>query len=260
MSNNIIFLQHEGGFFSNFNKVISYLANNSEVSKITWDLKGQPYGAFAYSCDEVFSHLFKQYSSGVAPIKDIRIKEFEYLEYTSGNVHKLYISDNQSWRLKLYETFVKYIEPTPHLQRSIDVVDATFSSLSGIKVGILKRNQLLKCEQVSGSMPHINEYLNIINEIEGNKTLILSVDNETDLNTFRSMYPNDRCIFSKSIRRTNVDTDREPHFTPSSVQDAIYYFMDVYMLSKCDYLIHPISNMATAALYMNPNLKSIYLQ
>ena len=31
------------------------------------------------------------------------------------------------------------------------------------------------------------------------------------------------------------------------------------MLSKCNYFIHPVSNMATAALYFNPELKSIYI-
>ena len=258
MSKHILFNHHEGGFFSNFNKVITCLAHEEDVTKITWCLQGQPFGAFAYNCDEVFSKLFETYDEK-KPIESYYGKaQFEHLEYTGQNAHNLYTGDDE-WRTTLHNTYKKYIIPTKLLQDNIDVVDKSFDKNTNIKIGILKRNQLLKCEQVSNTMPVIDRYIDAIHQIYGNKTCVLSVDNTTDIEQFKSN-SDLKFVYSTGIRRTNKDTDMEPHFTPGTIQDALYYFMDVYMLSRCDYLIHPISNMATAALYMNPNLKSIYLQ
>ena len=258
MSIHITFNQHEGGFFSNFNKVITHLAHSEEVTKITWNLRGQPFGAFAYNCSEVFSMLFEVYDEN-KPITSIaNIEEFKYLEYTGKNAHNLYLGD-KTWRTNLFDVYKKYIKPTKLLQYSIDIVDKSFARNNNIKVGILKRNQLLKCEQANNAMPDIERYINNISQIDGDKTCVLSVDNITDLTQFRTKEKL-KFIYSTDIKRTNKDTDMEPHFTPGTIQDALYYFIDVYMLSKCDYLIHPVSNMATAALYLNPELKSIYLQ
>lgn len=259
MSKHVIFNYHEGGFFSNFNKVITHLTHNKDVSKITWNLRGQPYGAFAYNASEVFSGLFKPYDEKILTSSEYTIKEFEHLDYTGKNAHNLYTGDT-AWRNKLNDVFKKYIIPTDLLRKNIEVVDNFFLKNDSIKIGILKRNQLLKCEQVSNKMPVVENYIDVVSRIKGfNKTCILSVDNQQDLDYFTNR-KDFKSVYSTNIRRTCVDTDLEPHFTPGTIQDAVYYFMDVYMLSKCDYLIHPISNMATAALYFNPNLKSIYLQ
>lgn len=259
MSKHIIFNHHEGGFFSNFNKVITHLAHNQDVTKITWQLRGQPYGAFAYNVNEVFSSLFETYDEGASINSECYVSEFKHLEYTGKNTHSLYTEDN-TWRINLNNIYKKYITPTELLKKNIEVVDNYFKEKNNIKVGILKRNQLLKCEQNSNKMPAVEDYIDAISQIQdSNKTCILSVDNQVDLDYFISR-EDFKSIYSTNIRRTCRDTDSEPHFTPGTIQDAVYYFMDVYMLSKCDYLIHPISNMATAALYLNPNLKSIYLQ
>jgi len=258
MSVHITFNQHEGGFFSNFNKVITCLAYSENISKISWNLIGQPFGAFAYNCGEVFSNLFELYDEQKLIDSHHVETEFKYLEYTGKDTHQLYISDN-TWRSDLNKVYKKYIIPTKLLQKSIDVVDEHFAKNANIKVGILKRNQLLKCEQTNNTMPSMESYINNIHQIPGNKTCVLSIDNNTDIELFKSIRDM-KFIYSTGIRRTTKDTDMEPHFLPGTIQDALYYFMDVYMLSKCDFLIHPVSNMATAALYMNPNLKSIYLQ
>lgn len=258
MSIHIDFCHHEGGFFSNFNKVITHLTHSADVSKVTWNLRGQPFGAFAYNCNEVFSNLFECYDEGKDIKSKIIISRFEQLQYTGKNAHNLYIG-NTNWRNKLFNTYSKYIKPTKLLQDSINVIDSSFDNKNTIKIGILKRNQLLKCEQSNNIMPSVERYMDNILRISGDKTCVLSVDNMTDLATFKTN-KNFKVVYSANIKRTTRDTDMEPHFLPGTIQDALYYFMDVYMLSKCDYLIHPVSNMATAALYLNPNLKSIYLQ
>ena len=258
MHKHIIVKQHEGGFFSNFNKVISFLEKNSNTEKITWDLKGQPFGAFAFSCGEVFSHLFLPYNTNKAYDQEEILREYIDQRHTGKNAHDCY-TGNQDWRLSLNQTYRKYITPTEFLHNKIKQVDELFVQISNKqKIGILKRNDLLKCEQQQNKMPDLLSYSNEIKKIyTKDSVLVLSVDNTTDLNFFKNKYK--PTIFSPIIRRTNVTTDVEPHFTPGTHIDAATIFLDVYMLSKCDYFIHPVSNMATAALYLNPKLVSRYL-
>ena len=250
-------IHHEGGFFSNFNKVTTYLRNKNVVG-IHWNLQGQPYGAFAYKCGEVFGKLFKEYNEGKNIDEIFELREYDCLDYTGKDVHIQYISKDQKWRNELNAT-LKYIKPTPILQTFIDEIDEKFAALKGKKIiGVLKRNELLKCEQVNGKLPTIEEYFTEIDKLFDDNTYIcLSVDNITDINQFINKYS--RCAYNPHIRRTQFNTDTEPHFLPGTAHDAIYTFLEVYMLSKCNYFIHPVSNMATAALYFNPELKSIYI-
>ena len=258
MHKHIIVKQHEGGFFSNFNKVVSFLEKNSNTEKITWDLRGQPFGAFAFNCGEVFSYLFSPYNTNISCDQEEILKEYIDQRHTGRNVHSCY-TGSQDWRYSLNRVYKKYITPTEFLRNKIKQVDELFEQIQGKqKIGILKRNDLLKCEQHQNKMPELSLYENEINKIyTKNSALILSVDNTSDLNFFKNKYK--PTIFSPIIRRTNVATDMEPHFTPGTHIDAATIFLDVYMLSKCNYFIHPVSNMATAALYFNPELKSKYI-
>ena len=260
MSRHLIVHQHEGGFFSNFNKVISFLETHPEVSKITWDLQGQPFGAFAYNCGEVFSKLFVPFWDK-NPIEGEPYILSEYVDqrHTGKNAHGLY-TGHQGWRNSLHRTLQQYIRITPYLIPRIKSIHDTFNSVKDRpKVGILKRNELLKCEQQKNCMPAFEQYQAAIKELKLEKPVFMfSIDNLYDLDQFKAEFrPH---MYSPGMRRTQKNTDMEPHFLPGTQQDAAAAFLDVYMLSMCDYFIHPVSNMATAALYFNPKMKSIYLQ
>jgi hypothetical protein len=246
---------HEGGFFSNFNKVATFLNNTTDkVVKITWDLQGQPYGAFAYSCGEVFGKLFLEYNTGESIDIEQTLSEFTDTSFTGREVHDKYTQSE--WR-KTFNNTLKYFIPTPFLQTAIDKINNNFVFQSPV-IGILKRNELLKCEQLNNKMPTLEDYYSIIDQRINDETyLYLAVDNQYDLNEFIKRYH--KCIYNPKIRRSNFCYDREPHFTPGTAEDALYTYLEVYALAKCQALIHPLSNMSTAALYFNPNLTSIYI-
>lgn len=252
--------QHEGGFFSNFNKVIAYISECTDnISKITWNLHGQPYGAFAYNCGEVFGKLFEEYNDGRDIDEIINLDTYSNLSYTGKDVHHYYIENNNNWRVNLNKA-LKYLTPTAFLQDHIDKIayKYLFSSDKINLISVLKRNELLKCEQKNGVMPTIDEYFTEIDKLITNDTyLYLAVDNLFDLDQFIKRYK--KCIYNTKMRRTNVATDVEPHFIQGTIDDAAHTYVDVYALSLSKYLIHPISNMSTAALYFNPNLISIYI-
>lgn len=258
MSNiHLIVKFHEGGFFSNFNKVTTFLRSTTHnVVKITWDLQGQPYGAFAYNCGEVFGKLFEIYTSENQYEEEIFLNTYNDTSFTGSEVHDKY--SQQKWREEFHNT-LKYFKYTPILKTLIEKVD----NLNALKcssniIGVLKRNELLKCEQHDNKMPTLEEYFEQIDKIIDDNTYIyLSVDNLSDINAFIKRYK--KCIYNPKCRRSNTPFDREPHFTPGTIDDALYTYIEVYSLSKCKYFIHPLSNMATAVLYHNPTIKSIYI-
>ena len=253
---NVLF--HEGGFFSNFNKVTTFLKNTSDnVVKITWNLQGQPYGAFAYSCGEVFGKLFEDYNSNVVPDETIVLQTYTDTSYTGREVHEKYTQ--KDWRHKFNNT-LKYFKPAPSLQEHINKIKYKyiFSSEKVNLIGVLKRNERLKCEQHNNTLPTLEDYFREIDKIKTDNTyLYLSVDNNYDVEQFIKRYK--KCIYNPKVRRTNVSTDEEPHFTPGSAEDALHNYLEVYTLSLCKSFIHPLSNMSTAALYFNPELTSIYI-
>lgn len=250
---------HEGGFFSNFNKVTTFLDScKDNICQISWNLQGQPYGAFAYSCGEVYGKLFREYNNSQLPDEKYILQTYNNLKYTGRDVHNVYTSEDTKWRNELNKT-LRYFQPTPFLQESIDKLHATSIFNGQISlIGILKRNELLKCEQISNKMPSLEDYYREIDKIFTDNTyLFLSVDNIHDLNSFIGRYK--RCIYNNKTRRTQYNTDTEPHFTPGTAEDAKNTYLEVYTLSMCNYFIHPLSNMSTAVLYFNPNIKSIYI-
>lgn len=247
---------HEGGFFSNFNKVTTFLKNTKDnIVKITWDLQGQPYGAFAYNCGEVFGKLFENYNTGELVDEIYYLQTYTDLSYTGKEIHNKYNLIN--WRVEFNKT-LKFFKPTSFLQKQIDALDSNpIFNISNL-IGILKRNNRLKCEQHDNKLPTLEEYYTEIDKyFTDNTYLYLAVDNIHDLNSFIGKYK--KCIYNTKSRRTNFDTDEEPHFTPGTAEDARNTYLEVYTLSKCNYFIHPLSNMSTAVLYFNPNIKSIYI-
>lgn len=245
---------HEGGFFSNFNKVTTFLRDTPHnIVKISWNLQGQPWGAFAYNCGEVFSKLFKEYNTGEDIDETFILETYTSTVFTGKDVCLKYNDD--SWKQSFNKT-LSFFQPQPLLKDYLDKVDSLFEDREVI--GILKRNCLLKWEQPSGKMPTLDSYyVQIDNVINENTSLYLSVDNISDLNLFIKKYK--KCIYNPKCRRSNTDLDTEPHFTPGNTMDAIYTYIEVYTLSKCKYFIHPVSNMATAVLYHNPIIKSTFL-
>jgi hypothetical protein len=250
---------HEGGFFSNFNKVTTFIDSCTDnICQITWNMQGQPYGAFAYNCGEVFGKLFVNYNNGELPDEKIVLETYNKLTYTGRDVHDIYIGSDISWRTQLNKT-LKYFQPTPFLQEGITKIEtiSIFNSNSNL-IGVLKRNELLKCEQHDNKMPTLEDYFKEIDKFFTDNTyLFLAVDNLHDLNAFIERYK--KCIYNTKSRRTQFCTDTEPHFTPGTADDARNVYLDVYALSLCNYFIHPLSNMSTAVLYFKPSIKSIYI-
>ncbi len=75
---------------------------------------------------------------------------------------------------------------------------------------------------------------------------------------FCARFPGKVICHPTARRSSNRDVDCTKDF-PLTEQDAVDALQEILLISRCDAFVHVISNLATVALYVNLNLKSIYL-
>lgn len=247
------------GFFSNFNKLITYLVDNPSITKITYDMRSHGlHTAFSYirENEELFSKIFEDYDEGVNTTNIINGLQYQSFRITGNQAYNFY-NDNRNMLQPFNKAYNKYIKIKPHIQEKIDYKVNELKNGSDQIIGIFIRSNALANEQPSGVMPTRKEYIDAINNIKksNNVKYFFCIDNENDLEYFKQLYtPN----YYTDIRRTSNTNDGEPHTkTMGTLQDLENSFIEVCVMSQCDILVHCVSNMVTASLYMNMNQKSI---
>lgn len=248
------------GLFSNINRIVTYLVNNPDTKKIVWSMTGQESGCMGYDTNnkELFSLLFEQFSeisdSDVTAV-NVSTRWMEDSNITGYNVINYYLYREE---LRPYSnSFHTFLKFRPELNRQIELVkNALFHDTNDV-VAIIVRGDALKDEQPRRKMPTRQEYINVIRKLPDNnkRKYFLCIDNEDDLQFFKSILPNH---YHTNIRRSTTKNDIEPHKKTRGTEKDFYdSFLEVVYCSLCNILIHPVTNMATASLYMNMNQISV---
>jgi len=100
------------GFFSNFNKLITYLVDNPSISKITFDMRSfGPSSAFSYikENEELFSKIFENYDEGLEINKTIYGKNYEDDRITGAKAYNFY-NNNRNKLQPFHDAYNKYIK------------------------------------------------------------------------------------------------------------------------------------------------------
>lgn len=258
----IIFKPHNagGGFFSQFNQTIQGLSYYYDViNQVEWNMHDT--NAFCYNSGDIFRPLFEEYNNNNFSQETKTFEMFIDQNYTAHLVAEKYIcAEQKQWRNNFNKAYKKFIKHTNLTDSTFnDIYENQFNIYKDIpKIGILIRNNMLSSEQPRLTSPTREQYVNAINSLNLKEfVLVCAVDNNEDLNYFNSKYST---IYNKNTTRSLTRYHNEPHRVDGlNIKDAINHYLEGYALSKCDYLIHPVSNVATAALYMNPNIKNLFL-
>jgi hypothetical protein len=269
----LVVLPHDGGFFSNFNKVMNHLVcslhHHGVISvEVDWNIrKGTKFNAFFYGTPEdgnIWEHFFDQ---PLFPHRQhiMRKKTSAFRDYsiTDSNVYNLYRS-GAGWRRRYHSAYEKYIRMKP---RILQKVEETYSGYLAGKycVGVHIRNDVHKREQPDGQMPPLEHYIALIRGIISSKSeeskIFLATDVEEYVSRFRDVFA------EKVIALSDVERLKEP---PLNNGDEINYayepnlkmaedvLKDCLLLARCDVLIHRVSNIATAVGYINPSISMTY--
>lgn len=258
----LIMNDHYSGFFCNFNRLIHYLVLFPNIKEIEYNVRARINNHKPFIGDgiELFSQLFEPYKEENVEINETLNIDGNDFKNMPTDKHAIAVYNENRYKLNPYtNAFNKYIKLKPDLQIMLNNHISILRSDCEQVIGILVRSNNLAREQPSGKMPTRDDYLKAIDNIDKSKKTkyYLKVDNEEDLEFYKSkLQPN----YYLDITRSKTNKGDAPHaenkdfFPLKDLQDT---YLDIAILSNCEYLVHCVSNMATTSLFMNPSQKSI---
>jgi len=258
----LILKANVGGFFSNFNKLINYLTDHKDIVEIEYDVRATGIGnslPFINEGEEIFNKLFIPYTENKTIDNTIIAENYENYNITYTNAINNY-NENRGRLQPYHDSFIKYIKIKQDLQDKLNKLIEELKSDCEQVIGIFVRSSSLSTEQPSGKMPTRDDYMNAIKNIDtsSKKTkYFLRVDNDDDLKFYQEQfkpYYNTKISRSKDNTRNSLHISHDQYLTLEDLENT---YLEVALLSQCETLVHCVSNMATASLYMNMNQKSI---
>lgn len=246
MNEACIVKSHYAGLWSLVNNLLAWMETYPHVS-VDWSscLYGpdtfytlfdpMPFADEDYLCDIV----------GVHPDQP-----FTYL-----NAGRLY-QGPADWRQRCHKLWNR-LKVRPEIIRAVDAyVERHFGSHR--IVAALIRGHTNAGEQLTDRSQMLDEYADWISKelADGRSRAYIAASDSESLDWFRKRF--DIICHPQTIRAPTRSIDR--HLTEKQTeQDAVICLEEVLIMARADVLIHGISNMATASLYVNPGLKSLYL-
>jgi hypothetical protein len=260
-------ISHQAGLCSNLSKVLAHLSNFPDTPYLKWNMRPASYG-FEYDVAEVFSHLFRDYGTPqeitvttTNPHYPAALPEGGQC-ITGREQHSLYLrSDN--WRQALSGVYRKFFTTQPAVRERVAEYQPRLMAYPH-RVAIMSRGSPLGGEQASGHMPGRETYRQVISDYQQRHPVdqlvfFLRVDNSEDLEYYRATCHPYPVVFTDIDRQATSNID--PHVNVSlSVRQAVAVIAELELCALCEALVHPVSNMATIALVMNPTMKSHYLR
>jgi hypothetical protein len=253
------------GFFFNFNRLIHYLVVYPNVTEIEFNVRAKINNHLPFIGDneELFSKLFENYkeeSKQITEVLDIPSIDWKGIPFAGGDGHKFYNSNRIKFQ-PYNNTFNKYIKLKPNIQNKFDNYLKELRKDCEQLIGIFVRSEALRFEQPKQKMPRRIDYLDALNKIDtyGISTkYFLRIDNNQDLEYYKNVLkPN----YYLDLKRAETNKADAPHtdtkFLPLEELEKIY--IEIALLSKCDYIVHCSSNMVSSALFMNMGAKSIFV-
>jgi hypothetical protein len=260
----ILVRPHEGGFFSNFNKVVSLL--HSEIGRdgvtgvrVDWTLpkpiKHFPYGTPADG--NVWERLF----APVAAEGDVNETVTDYplngrQLWTHRQAYGLY--RRQDWRRAYNQTFARFVVPRLDL---LERAERALSKAEGLRIGIHYRHPGHDHEMPRpiASVEYFIKRVRRLARGHSAWSVVLATDVKRVAETFREAFA-DRLIMQPDTVMSAGSFQSHEIVRSGSVALAEEVLIDAMMLSRCDVLLHVTSNIATAVGYMNPRLRMVYCE
>lgn len=183
-----------------------------------------------------------------------RVMTYPHDQYTGSQAGHLYWRAD-GWRNRLHQQFQR-IEPKDavlEVARSIfpDVIQQSISVIHRAESGLAR-------EQLTGELPSVEDMCEAVNKICKHAPVLVCADSSETTEEFRSRLQKRALIWDGLDR---VPAGSAPHFRDSYGSEHVRnMFARTLALSQSAHLIHPVSNIATAALYMNPKLPHSFIE
>lgn len=236
----------DAGLFSHLNFVVTHIDTLGHAAfHVDWT-DGNPY--VSGESGNVFDKLFIQslHPSDDDPL----IEEWPHHRYTGANADGLYRGSSK-WRWHLHHCWKLLRVRKQILDDAASFADAWAADATALHV----RNSKIGVECPGNQAPTLEDYGRI--PYGGEEPVYLATDNEEAVEYFSRLLGSRLKI--RDIPRS-ADMNTEFHLTsPQSVNDARECLIDALIMARCARLLHSVSNIATAVLYMNPKIPHVYV-
>jgi hypothetical protein len=258
----------DAGFFSNFNGVLNNLhwrlgRDGIEAVAVDWraNLNHPHFGYGAPSDGDLWSRFFAALPFESFPHVRVETDEYADLNMTGGNAYAMYRRDRR-WRRAYHALYRKYI----HINRAIAdradaISDAQMAGRYCIGVHVRHPQHAIECPDPAPDVDTFIEQVRQLLPAEGVWAVVLATDIEPAVAAFRQAF-GDRLVVQPDVLRAASVSDGQLHQGKRlpSVSSGVQVLVDCLLLSRCDVLVHVTSNIATAAGYINPDLKMVYCE
>lgn len=227
--------------------------------------------------------FFKNDSTDIEKVETITdcTKESNIVCKKQSHLSKLIYSNKyDEWRKKANTVYKKYVKLNTRLTSLINRDSKDFTDKM---IGVHYRHPSKSCE--IGEV-YLNDYFKKLDNIliEDDYKIFLATDTDFGLLAFKNRY-GDKIIYTKNIDRLPLDNILEWAYAGHSkgkmdnvgfIEGKGYELQhiasesrslstklgddilsDVFCLSKCNYLIHPISNISLMVSYINPKIEML---
>jgi hypothetical protein len=271
----ITLIPHDAGFFSQLNKVMTYLRyqvakKSRPMVAVDWHIDRAMNPSFSYGCPED-GNIWTQFFEPLPPVPQnaffrIRTSLFTTYSITSKFAYKMRIK-NPQWREQYHRAWAEYIKVQPHiLQRVNALYDAHLRGK--FVVGVHVRNAFHSFEEPNRTAPSLELFIQLIQQHlpqDGREIAVyLATDVEEYIQQFAATF-GERLVVQPDVlraRKTSVNRDEEIHTGVSKPGAYLgeQVLIDALLLSRGDVFVHSTSNISTAVGYINPKLKMVYCE
>lgn len=233
---------HHAGLFSLINNVIT-CKEIYDVVHVDWS-QGCIYG-------DAWKHLFAETILPDGPHEILTGYPHQALTYK--NAADYYVS-NEPWRER-YNAIWSTLGVREEITDMADIFAIRFASLD--PVSVLVRSHEHAGEQVSNRSQELDEYAREIEKLQTRNLIVfvMAADWQT-IEWFGDRFP---VAFHPATKRLLTRHGDRHLKEPQTIEDAKQCLVEALIIARTRALIHPVSNIATGALYINPSLTSVFL-
>jgi hypothetical protein len=258
--------KREVGFFSNFNAVLNVLAcslgrNGAVAARVDWCvLRDQwefPYGTA--DLGNIWDLLFEPLPFGFFPSHEVAARGFVETSMTGISAYALY-KKGGAWRHAYNQVFRKFIRIRPHIvERAEQIRRQHLEGRPAIGVHVRNIAHSIESPFVAPPVAYFVDRTKRLLAASEDAAIFLATDTSEAVAAFERAFGN-RLVIRKAERSERPGHNFHHHNSTPDIALAEQVLIDCLLLSFCDVMLHGTSNIATAAGYINPELKMVYCE
>jgi len=235
----------EAGLFSQINFLITWFERSGSSEHFVDWREGLVY--CQPSRGNLFEHLFEQ--SATASELEKPTSHWPHPRYTSYRAVDLYNGD-PLWRSRLHRWWLG-LKVRAEIMREVEEFFDEWNPCIALHV----RNEHIASECPDGRAPTLSDFEKALEGLEGRG--FVGADNDEALESMRRIL-GPRVCYRRITRSPDMRT--ELHLSQTqTIADARNCLVDALIMARCRHLVHSVSNIATAVLYMNPGMAHTFV-